>query len=113
MDGKFKGFERRPFVMFLSDEEPTLKTSDFTTCIGSTFIIQGQVCKKYSTHHTSKKSSGVHFIYLETALLKFLKMQIVSTCCYDDVLRDILLRKISEFPSGTRTHNLLIAGEML
>ena len=25
-----------------------------------------------------------------------------------DVLRAILLRKISEFPSGTRTHNLLI-----
>ena len=26
--------------------------------------------------------------------------------CYDDVLRAILLRKISEFPSGTRTHKI-------
>ena len=33
--------------------------------------------------------------------------------CYDDFLRAILLRKISEFPSGTRTHNLLIAEEQL
>ena len=36
--------------------------------------------------------------------------------CYDndaDVLRAIFTQKISEFLSGTRTHNLQIAGETL
>ena len=40
-------------------------------------------------------------------------IQYYTVLSYDNVLRAILLWKISEFPSGTRTHNFLIAGDTL
>ena len=59
-------------------------------------------------------------VYLLESLLNRLKFLKLDVCylgpkyCFMMMLFELLLlRKISEFPSGTRTHNLLIAGETL
>ena len=44
--------QRWPFVMFLSDEGPTLETLHFTICIGSTpfFYISICICRDNEAH---------------------------------------------------------------